>query len=294
MIASLPQASGSGRTIEKFFGASSIRRVALIAHNTIREAARQRLLPFSALIAMALVVGARWLRVFDFGGSELKYISDFGFGAMAFFGTALTIAVSGQLLHNEFEHRTVLTLLAKPVHRWEFVLGKWMGLAAIAAGFCAIIAMALGLTLRWAEWSLISPGSEGDRARETINYGGLLVATYGQWLKLTVLAGFMVFIASFSRTQLFTTGIGFVIFVAAQLQFITRHAAQHTSAGFGQSLAQCLTLVVPDFQAFDLGEGATSATTIDSMKLVMLTCYGGGYALSAVSLAAFMFCRRDL
>src|SRR5688500_5742639 len=115
----------------------SVRRVRLIAGNTMREAVRQRLFAFVGLLAVALVVGAQWLRELNFGSPELKFIADFGFGAMAFFGSVLTIIAMAQLFFSEIEHRTVLTLLAKPVRRSEFVIGKYSGVVVLAGLFCA-------------------------------------------------------------------------------------------------------------------------------------------------------------
>ncbi|MFM1748958.1 MAG: hypothetical protein RLZZ188_2624, partial [Verrucomicrobiota bacterium] len=86
----------------------SLGRTSLIARNTLREAARQRLFQFLLLLALALVLGARWLRDFNFGAPELKFLADCGFGAMAFLGSALTIAATAQLFFSEIENRTAL------------------------------------------------------------------------------------------------------------------------------------------------------------------------------------------
>src|SRR5207244_2297172 len=72
----------------------SLRRTCLIAQNTVREAARQKLFNFLLVLALALVLGARWLRDFNFGAPELKFLADCGFGAMAFFGAALTLTAT--------------------------------------------------------------------------------------------------------------------------------------------------------------------------------------------------------
>src|SRR3954467_14908376 len=70
----------------------SISRTLLIAQNTLLEAARQKLFNFLLVLALGLVIGARWFRDFNFGAPELKFLADCGFGAMSFFGAALTIA----------------------------------------------------------------------------------------------------------------------------------------------------------------------------------------------------------
>src|SRR5215208_802106 len=129
----------------------SFRRTLLIAQNTLLEAARQKLFNFFLFLALALVIGARWFRDFNFGAPELKFLADCGFGAMAFFGAALTIAATAQLFFSEIENRTALTLLAKPVWRTEFVVGKFLGVAALVAIFCALLTGLLAAVLAWRE-----------------------------------------------------------------------------------------------------------------------------------------------
>src|SRR5688572_4975393 len=121
----------------------SLRRVELIARNTMREAARQRLFAFIVLLAAVFVVGVQWLGALNFASSELKFIADFGFGAMAFFGGALAIVATAQLFFSEFERRTVLTLLAKPMRRSEFVVGKFVGVSLVTASFCGLMTLLL-------------------------------------------------------------------------------------------------------------------------------------------------------
>src|SRR4051812_15245577 len=133
----------------------SARRTFLIARNTLQEASRQKLLNFLVFLALGLVVGARWFRDFNFGAPELKFLADCGFGAMAFFGSALTIAATAQLFFSEIENRTALTLLAKPVWRAEFILGKYLGVVAVAAVFCAMLTALLAAVLWTRESALI-------------------------------------------------------------------------------------------------------------------------------------------
>ena len=133
----------------------SLRRTLLIARNTWLEATRQRLFNFLLFLALALVVGARWFRDFNFGAPELKFLADCGLGAMAFFGAALVITATAQLFFSEIENRTALTLLAKPVWRAEFVLGKFFGLALLAGVFCALLTALLAAVLWWREGELM-------------------------------------------------------------------------------------------------------------------------------------------
>ena len=90
-------------------------RIYCIAANTFLEAVRQKFFNSLLLISIALVLSANFFQQFDFGASELKFITDFGFGALFFFGSILAITATTQLFFNEIENRTALTMLAKPV-----------------------------------------------------------------------------------------------------------------------------------------------------------------------------------
>src|SRR3954470_21034329 len=110
---------------------AEFRSIGLIAGRTLQEAARQRFFVLLLGLALAFVVGARWLRQFDFGAAEQTFVVDCGFGAMGLFGAALSILATTQLFFSEIEQGTALTLLARPIIRLAFVMGKLAGVAAL-------------------------------------------------------------------------------------------------------------------------------------------------------------------
>ena len=99
----------------------SFTRIRLIAGTTFLEAVRQKFFNSLLLISIALVASSTFFQQFDFGTGELKFITDFGFGALFFFGSILSITATTQLFFNEMENRTALTMLAKPVYKLEFL-----------------------------------------------------------------------------------------------------------------------------------------------------------------------------
>src|SRR5688500_10541135 len=174
----------------------SFRRTLLIAQNTLLEASRQKLLNFLVFLALGLVLGARWFRDFNFGAPELKFLADCGFGAMAFFGAALTIAATAQLFFSEIENRTALTLLAKPVWRSECVVGAFLGSAMLAGIVCALLTMLLVAVLWWREGELMREFPDSFPQGRVVSYSLVLLAGLLQWLKLAVLAAFTLLVAS--------------------------------------------------------------------------------------------------
>jgi ABC-type transport system involved in multi-copper enzyme maturation permease subunit len=102
-------------------------RIAAIALNTFREAIRNRILYLLLVFAVALILCAQALSLMTVG-SEEKIIKDFGLATIDLFGVLTAVLLGIGLVSREIERRTVYVLLAKPIRRFEFVLGKYAGL----------------------------------------------------------------------------------------------------------------------------------------------------------------------
>lgn len=272
----------------------SVRRTVLIAQNTLREAARQKLFNFLLFLALALVLGARWFRDFNFGAPELKFLADCGFGAMTFFGAALTITATAQLFFSEIENRTALTLLAKPVWRGEFIVGKFFGLAVLAAGFCALLTTLLMAVLWWREGQLMQEFPENFAQGRVVSYGLVALAGGLQWLKLAVLAGFTLLVASFAQTQLFTVVTGFFLLVICHLQYLAQDAYARGGSWMGQILGGGIATVLPNFQLFALADSLNAADAPPAAHVLRLGFYALGYIAATCGLAVFSFRYREI
>src|SRR4030088_3345162 len=119
-------------------------RVGIVALNTFREAVRDRVLyslVFFALLMMAAAVAGGKISI----GIEQTFIVSLGLSAISVIGLLISVFLGVALVSKEMDKRTLYTLLAKPVRRWEFLLGKFGGLlltlavntAAMAAGLFA-------------------------------------------------------------------------------------------------------------------------------------------------------------
>lgn len=269
-------------------------RVLLIAHNTLLEATRQKLFVLVALLSGALVVGARWLRDFNFGAPELKFLADCGFGAMAFFGAVLTIAATAQLFFSEMENRTVQTLLAKPVWRAEFILAKFLALAALAAIFCALLTVLLMAVLWWRERELMANFPEAFAREGGISYLNVALAGLLQWLKLAVLAALTLLVASFAQTPLFTVVTGFFVLVIGHLQYLAQDAYGRAGGSVGRVIGGALASVFPNFQLFTLAESLVAGEGPSAAQLARVFGYALGYIAVACLLAVFSFRQREI
>lgn len=275
----------------------SLSRIRLIAGNTFLEAVRQKFFNSLLLIAVALVASSTFFQQFDFGTSELKFIADFGFGALFFFGSILAITATTQLFFNEIENRTALTMLAKPVHKLDFLAGKLLGVQMLMLAFVLLLCCVLAGMLYWRESALMSQmDPEVFSEGRIIRYGDIFLFGFLQWLKFGLLGAITLFVASFSNTNLYTIIVSFCILVVCQLQYIARDAYAEMGQGIGRLFVQGLGLIFPNFQLFNVGDQLLfkSREALPAGTALQITLYAGVYIIVFLSLAHLSFRRREI
>jgi ABC-2 type transport system permease protein len=272
---------------------NSLHRIALIAGSTLREAMRQRLFGCFLILAVALVLGARWFRQFNFGAPELRFVADCAFGAMSMFGSALTITATAHLFLGEIENRSVLTLLAKPVSRSEFVLGKFLGTVVLVGGFCVLLTGLLAAVLWQREGELLRLYPDAFPNGRSVDFATLAVAGSLQWLKLAVLASFALHIATLAQTQLYKVVAGFFVHVLGHHQYLAQDAYTRGSEGIGRFVGVGLASVFPNFHIFSVPDVLGNVGGM-SQHLVGVASYGFGYLAAVCALAVWSFRHREI
>ncbi len=265
----------------------SIRSLSLIAQNTLREAVRQRVFGFLLLLALGLVLGVHFFQEFNFGTPELRFIADLGFGAIGLLGAVLAVTATAQLFFSELENRTVLTLLAKPLGHAEFVLGKFLGAAAVTGLFCGMLTLLLAAVLWSRETTLMRDYPEAFANGQAVNYWQLAITGGLLWLKLTVLGSLTLLVASYARTALFTTTTGALVFLICHLQSFAQDAAARSDSALVRTTVRLLGWIFPNFQLF-------SPAAAGGEYLIRVTGYALAYVAAACALATISFRRREL
>ncbi len=275
---------------------NSLSRIRWIAGNTFVEALRQRFFAFLILLCGVLAASSLALRSFRFGQSELKFIADAGFGVLFLFGSILAIVMTVQLFFSELDNRTALTLLAKPVRRFEFLFGKFFGIWALLGVFTlligAIVAALLGARLPELSTAAEATGTLPPH----LDFGGLGVFLILQWLRLGVAAGVTLLVCSFARTFLYAVIVSTLAVLVCQLQSVAVAAfSGEGNAGWARALAGGLGCVIPDLQIFDLGvplvldvKGVAAAVVFSAAG------YGVLYVPALLLLAVFLFSDREI
>jgi len=121
-------------------------RILTIALNTYREAVRARLL--LGVFAVALGTCAYALLVATLSlHNEPRVVADLGAASLSLYGVLIAIVLGSTSLYRELEHKTVFPILSRPLRRWEYVVGKYLGSMLTVGVFVAVDAAAVLLTL---------------------------------------------------------------------------------------------------------------------------------------------------
>lgn len=283
-----------------------MRKVLQIALNTFRESVRDKVLYvifFFAGVLMLASKGIGWVSV----GEELQIVQHFSLATVSLFGALIAVFVGTGLIYKEIDKRTIYTVLSKPVERWQFVVGKYVGMLAVM--WCVVIGMGLVSTAVVALSQWTHPG-QGN-----VNWTMFVMAivmVFFEMMVVTSLAILFSTLASPILAAIFTfcsyligqvvpSLMGLVDFAvtaedAKKLDSVT--AAVGQANWFFAPLSKALYTVLPNLQYFQLRDRVVYGPAIDhgtfwidgevGMAIIYALCYSAAVLL----IATVLFDRR--
>jgi len=254
-------------------------RISHIARNTFREAVRDRVL--YNLIAFAVLMSVAAILVANISiNIERLVVINLGLTAVSLFGIVISIFVGIGLVSKEIEKRTLYTVLSRPVRRWEFILGKFFGLAGTLA--VNTFFMAIGVFS-----ALLYVSRHFERA-----YAWLLVALYFIVLQFIVITALALLFSSFS-SPLLSAVFAFSLFVIGSFAEDLRGFAAMTT-GIARWLALGSAYLVPNFSALNVIGSVAHAQPVSGQLVIYNTAYALIYATMVLSAAVVIFEHRNL
>jgi ABC-type transport system involved in multi-copper enzyme maturation permease subunit len=257
-----------------------MRRVGVVALNTFREAVRDRVLynlVFFALLMMAAAIAVGQISI----GIEQTVIVSLGLSAISVIGLLISVFIGVALVSKEMDKRTLYALLAKPVRRWEFLLGKFAGLVLTLAVNTA--AMALGLLL-----VMICMKHSLERSDAVV-----LVAVYFILLKLALIVALALLFSCFTTPLLailFTVGLYIVGLYVQELRDLPVEVMSPAMAAF----TKWLSYLLPNFENFNVMAMAAHGRAVPGALILQNTLYTVVYCTIVLTAAAAVFSRRNL
>ncbi len=254
-------------------------RIGYIAFNTFREAVRDRVL--YNLIAFALLLSGAAILVSQVSiDIERLVVVNLGLTAVSLFGVVIAIFIGIGLVSKEIDKRTLYTVLSRPVRRWEFVVGKFLGLTGTLV--VNTLFMSFGVFL-----ALLYVAHRFERMD-----GWVLVALYFIVLQFLIVCALALFFSSFS-TPLMSAVFTFALFVVGSLAEDLRGFARIARGATG-AVATAAAYLVPNFSALNVIGQVAHGDAIPARLILYNTAYALLYSAMAISGAVLIFQRRNL
>jgi ABC-type transport system involved in multi-copper enzyme maturation permease subunit len=260
-------------------------RILAIAGNTYRENIRDKVLYNLILFALIMILSSLALGQLTLG-NESKVIIDLGLSGISIFGMLIAIFIGISLVYKELEKRTVYALLAKPVHRHEWILGKYLGLLFTLLVNIAVMTVGLALAM------LYTGGIQAG------GYARLLPAVYTIFLSLALITALALLFSTFSSPAL-SAVFTFFLWVIGHFGADLRSFAELTKSASVTWLCRVLFYVLPNFSTFAILDSRSIIRStgyfqsIDPWAIAWATMYCAIYCAFLIALGISIFMRRD-
>ncbi len=251
-------------------------RLRALAGNTFTELVRLKIFYFLLIFALLLIANSFSMARLSFQ-QEFQVLKDISLGAMSIFTSLLAIVATAQLLPRDLEDRTIYTILAKPVPRYEYLMGKLAGVLlllglsvlAMSALFFIVLFVREQLLLNETAHEMAGlPPAQIEEALRSLRASAfnanLLPGIVIIYLKSALLASLTLFISTFASSNIFTIVVMVFIYFIGHLQATAREywLQEHGAGWVTQVFLALVALAFPDLQQFNLVDDIVAGTTI--------------------------------
>jgi len=297
--------------------ASHVGRILVIAFHAFTQLVRMKVFYFLAVFAV-IAIGSNFFDLPQHEGPEaagmnvLRSIKSWSLGTMTLFSVVLSIVATALLLPKDVEDRTLYTILAKPVPRFDYLAGKLLGVLMLVFVSLALMdvlmtavlqirssmvleqQLAMAAALDWPPEAVASLQAEMALHGPTWSLQGAVFAVF---LRASIMASLALLISTFSTSTLFTTIISFLIYFIGHFQADARDVyLQAGAAGegvFARMLSLLLSLVMPDFQNFNVIDSVIEGQALPLLVIGKLTLIGLYYAVFFTIASWFIFAEKE-
>lgn len=277
-------------------GSSGLWGTWAIAVYTWREGMRKKTLIGFLILSLLVIFGSTFMTAFmtdmQMGSQiesdlEAKIIKDISVSAIAIFGVLITIFISASVVPNEMENKVIYTVLSKPVRRWQYLLGKFLGVQLIV-----IINLLLMSALFFVMLYL----------KESIWPTLLLWSTMLTYFQFLIISAFTFAISVTSTSSVLPTIAGLFIYIVGNLTEYLKDVYNRAAEASGLEqligyIALGLYNILPNLRNFDMKDQILYLQPNDppvDMMIPNLITYGVAFAAAGFVLAWWLFHRKEL
>jgi hypothetical protein len=211
-----------------------------------------------------------------------RVLTDFSWGALLVSCFAIALTQGASVVGREIERRTILVALARPIHRAQWLVGKFLGVAAVVT----LNGMLLFLVSCALVYGML--GSDGSLSPFSTRLAASTLLLVQSW----VIAAVALFFSTFTTTSLsvvLTVGVYLIGASSSQIRWL---AGQ--SEGPARWLLEGVATLIPNFELFHLSHSLTYGLPVEVMTVVSRFGYGLLWCVIPVLAGGYLLQKRDL
>ena len=252
-------------------------KIIALAINTFREAIRDKVL-YSLIFFAVLMIGISVILDNLTIGEPTKIIKDFGLASIEFFGLLIAIFVGIGLVYKEMERKTIYNILSKPIHRYQFIIGKYLGLVLTLMIEVLTMSLALFFILYFYEGMITFT---------------LLPAIGMIFVALMIITALALLFSTFSTpilSGLFTLSFFMIGHLTPDLLELGKKAGSQSL----HYLTEALYYIIPNLEYFNIKGQVVYQVPLEKGYLFFASLYGLFYILIILLFSMVIFQNRDI
>lgn len=256
----------------------SLRRILVLTRLNLLENVRKQVFHVLVLGAVVIIFSSTMLSFFTLG-VQVKILKDLCLASIILSAGMISIALASGAIPGDVEAKTAYPILARPVRRWEYVLGKYFGVMATTMVSVLLMAMAFGLLL--------------FRYQHTIE-PFMLTAIAFVVLESSVMAGITILLSTFT-TPVAAAVVSFFVFVCGTVKIgYLGPVVNGSGVGIAKDLGGIIYHLLPNLECFNFKDALVHGVAVPKPYMVLVAVYGASYAAFAIGAACGIFARREL
>jgi len=251
-------------------------KIRAIALNTFKEAIKDRILYLVFFFAAVCLIFSRLLALLTVG-DQVKIITDVGLAAISLFGTFMAILIGTGLVYKEIDKKTIFTLLSKPIHRYQFLLGKFFGL------ILTLLVMILLMTVIFLLMLFV----------HTIQIEWRMFVVISLiFFELALITSVAILFSTFS-TPILSSVFTLAFYLIGHFSWGLETLIAKIQSRFLKTSAEVLYTLLPDLENFNYKTEIVHSLPIPDKVILLSFLYGIVYTAFVLAVAMFIFRKRD-
>ncbi len=252
-------------------------KIVIIATGSFKDILRKKILYLILLIAVLCLFGAHFLTFFK-ESVQIRLMKDLAFGIITLFCAVVAVLAAMELIPDEVESRSVYYLLSRPVHRWQYVTGKFLALAAILLLNIILVGGAF-IVMIYIKKQLIPENA--------------FVAMFFIYLKSLIVASITMALST-CVSRIINVSLVLLMYCVATFKTLLIYAFQKMELPVLSIFLNIVKHLLPSFEYLAIGDAIVHNFQVPWTYIIGMTAYTLGYVTACCGIALLFFSGKDL